>query len=129
MIDNVKEVTNQDGVDIVYDPVGGEYFLKSLKVIKWGGKLLVIGFASGIIPSLPANIALIKGISVLGVRAGEYFRKYPKLKEPAMKNLLSIANKGLITPVIYDSLKLKDAIKALKKIENREVIGRLILKP
>ena len=129
LIDNVKEITNQDGVDIVYDPVGGEYFLKSLKVIKWGGKLLVIGFASGIIPSLPVNIALIKGISILGVRAGEYFRKYPKLKEPAMKNLLSIANKGLITPVIYDSLKLKDAIKALKKIENREVIGRLILKP
>ena len=129
LINNVKEITNQDGVDIVYDPVGGEYFLKSLKVIKWGGKLLVIGFASGIIPSLPVNIALIKGISVLGVRAGEYFRKYPKLKEPAMKTLLSIANKGLITPIIYDSLKLKDAIKALKKIENREVIGRLILKP
>ena len=129
LIDNVKEITNRDGVDIVYDPIGGEYFLKSLKVIKWGGKLLVIGFASGTIPSLPINIALIKGISVLGVRAGEYFRKYPKLKEPAMKNLLSIANKGLITPVIYDSLKLKDAIKALKKIENREVIGRLILKP
>ena len=129
LIDNVKEITNQDGVDIVYDPVGGEYFLKSLKVIKWGGKLLVIGFASGIIPSLPVNIALIKGISILGVRAGEYFRKYPKLKEPAIKNLLRIANKGLITPIIYDSLKLKDAVKALKKIENREVIGRLILKP
>ena len=129
LIDNVKEITNQDGVDIVYDPVGGEYFLKSLKVIKWGGKLLVIGFASGTIPSLPVNIALIKGISILGVRAGEYFRKYPKLKEPAMKNLLRIANKGLITPIIYDSLKLKDAVKALKKIENREVIGRLILKP
>lgn len=129
LIDNVKEITNQDGVDIVYDPIGGEYFLKSLKVIKWGGKLLVIGFASGTIPSLPVNIALIKGISILGVRAGEYFRKYPKLKEPAMKKLLNIANKGLITPIIYDSLKLKDAIKALKKIENREVIGRLILKP
>ena len=129
LIDNVKEITNQDGVDIVYDPIGGEYFLKSLKVIKWGGKLLVIGFASGTIPSLPVNIALIKGISILGVRAGEYFRKYPKLKEPAMKKLLNIANKGLTTPIIYDSLKLKDAIKALKKIENREVIGRLILKP
>jgi len=128
LIDNVKEITNQDGVDIVYDPIGGEYFLKSLKVIKWGGKLLVIGFASGTIPSLPVNIALIKGISILGVRAGEYFRKYPKLKKPAMKKLLNIANKGLITPIIYDSLKLKDAIKALKKIENREVIGRLILK-
>jgi len=129
LIDNVKEITNQDGVDIVYDPIGGEYFLKSLKVIKWGGKLLVIGFASGTIPSLPINIALIKGISILGVRAGEYFRQYPKLKEPAMKKLLSIANKGLITPIIYDTMKLKDASKALKKIENREVIGRLILNP
>jgi len=129
LINNVKEITNQDGVDIVYDPLGGEYFLKSLKIIKWGGKILIIGFASGTIPSMPINIALIKGISVLGVRAGEYYRKYPKLKEPAMNKLLSIANKGLITPIIYDSLKLKDAINALKKIENREVIGRLILKP
>ena len=89
----------------------------------------MIGFASGSIPSLPINIALIKGISVLGVRAGEYFRKNPKFKKPAMDKLLSIANKGLITPVINDTLKLKDADKALKKIENREVIGRLILKP
>ena len=129
MINDVKEITNQDGVDIIYDPIGGEYFLKSLKVIKWGGKILVIGFASGTIPTLPINIALIKGISVLGVRAGEYFRKNPTLKKPAMNKLLSIANKGLITPEIHDILKLKDADKALKKMENREVIGRLILKP
>ena len=89
----------------------------------------MIGFASGTIPTLPINIALIKGISVLGVRAGEYYRKNPALKKPAMNKLLSIANKGLITPEIHDTLKLKDANKALKKIESREVIGRLILKP
>ena len=91
MINDVKEITNQDGVDIIYDPIGGEYFLKSLKVIKWGGKILVIGFASGTIPTLPINIALIKGISVLGVRAGEYFRKNPALKKPAMNKLLSLS--------------------------------------
>ena len=129
MVNNVKEITKNEGVDIIYDPVGGEYFNKSLKVIKWGGKLLIIGFASGTIPTLQVNIALIKGISIIGVRAGEYFRKFPELKENSMNNLLSIANKGLITPVIYDVLNLKDAIKALKKIENREVIGRLVLKP
>ena len=129
MVEEIKEVTKQEGVDIIYDPIGGEYFLKALKTIKWGGKILIIGFASGSIPSLPINIALIKGISVLGVRAGEYFRKYPSLKKPAMEKLLNIANKGLITPIIYDSMHLRDAIKALKKIENREVIGRLILKP
>ena len=66
MVNDVKEITNQNGVDIIYDPIGGEYFLKSLKVIKWGGKILVIGFASGTIPNLPINIALIKGISLLG---------------------------------------------------------------
>jgi NADPH2:quinone reductase len=129
MINEVKEITQKEGVDIIYDPIGGEYFLNALKIIKWGGKVLIVGFASGSIPSLPINIPLIKGISVLGVRAGEYFRKYPNLKKPAMDKILNIANKGLITPVIYDSMPLRDAIKALKKIENREVIGRLILKP
>jgi NADPH:quinone reductase len=129
MVNKIKEITKNDGVDIVFDPVGGENFLKSLKVIKWGGKLLLIGFASGSIPSLPMNIALIKGISILGVRAGEYFRRKPHLKIPAMNTLLNLANKGLITPIIYDSLKLKDTIKALKKIESREVIGKIILNP
>lgn len=129
MVNNVKEITKNEGVDIIYDPVGGEYFNNSLKVIKWGGKLLVIGFASGTIPTLPINIALIKGISIIGVRAGEYYRQFPELKTNSMNNLLRIANKGLITPIIHDALGLKEVIKALKKIENREVIGRLVLKP
>ena len=73
MINKVKEVTKNEGVDIIYDPIGGEHFSQSLKVIKWGGKVLIIGFASGNIPSISTNYALIKGISLLGVRAGEYF--------------------------------------------------------
>tara|TARA_B110000116_G_C16759733_1_gene547750 strand:- start:537 stop:1514 length:978 start_codon:yes stop_codon:yes gene_type:complete len=129
MVNEIEEITKKEGVDIIYDPIGGEYFLKALKTIKWGGKALIVGFASGSIPSLPINIPLIKGISILGVRAGEYFRRYPSLKEPAMNKILNIANKGLITPIIHDLIPLKDTIKALKKIENREVIGRLILKP
>ena len=129
MINDVKEITNQNGVDIIYDPIGGEYFSKSLKVIKWGGKVLIIGFASGDIPSLPTNYALIKGISLLGVRAGEYFRKFPDKKEPALNNLFKIANTGKITPFIYESHSLSKVIEALKKIEQRKVIGRIILKP
>ena len=129
MINEVSEITEKEGVDVIYDPIGGEYFLNALKTIKWGGKILIVGFASGSIPSLPINIPLIKGISVLGVRAGEYFRKHPNLKKPAINKILNIANKGLITPIIHDSIPLRNAIKALKKIEKREVIGRLILKP
>ncbi len=129
MINKVKEVTHNKGVDIIYDPIGGEYFTKSLKVIKWGGKILIVGFASGSIPTLPINIALIKGISILGVRAGEYFRKFPDKKEPALNNLFKIANTGKITPFIYESHSLSKVIEALKKIEQRKVIGRIILKP
>lgn len=129
MINKVKEVTDNKGVDIIYDPIGGEYFTKSLKVIKWGGKILIVGFASGSIPTLPINIALIKGISILGVRAGEYFRKFPDKKEPALNNLFKIANTGKITPFIYESHSLSKVIETLKKIEQRKVIGRIILKP
>ena len=129
MINKVKEVTKNEGVDIIYDPIGGEHFSQSLKVIKWGGKVLIIGFASGNIPSISTNYALIKGISLLGVRAGEYFRRYPKKKAPALKKLFDMANTGNITPLIYKTLPLSECINALKKIENREVIGRIILKP
>ena len=75
------------------------------------------------------NIALIKGISVLGVRAGEYFRRFPDKKEKAIINLFRFAESGLINPKIYKILNLKEVVKGLKMIENREVIGRLILKP
>ena len=88
MINKVKEVTNNEGVDIIYDPIGGKYFSQSLKVIKWGGKVLVIGFASGMIPSLAMNYALIKGISILGVRAGEYFRRFPHKRGASFKKAI-----------------------------------------
>ena len=91
--------------------------------------MATIGFASGNIPSISTNYALIKGISLLGVRAGEYFRKFPDKKEPALNNLFKIANTGKITPFIYESHSLSKVIEALKKIEQRKVIGRIILKP
>ena len=100
MVNKVKEVTANEGVDIIYDPVGGNHFRKALKTIKWGGKVLIIGFASGNIPSLPINIALIKGISIIGVRAGEYFRKFPEKESSAITNLYKIAETGAITPII-----------------------------
>ena len=126
---NILDITFGKGVDIIYDPVGGNYFSNALKCIKWGGKFLIIGFAGGSIPSLPINIALIKGISVLGIRAGEYFRRFPEKKESAISNLFKIAKSGLINPKIHKILNLKQASEGLKMIENREVIGRLILKP
>ena len=75
--DKVKEFTDGRGADVVFDPVGGDVFDESTRCIGWGGRLLVVGFTSGRIPSIPANIPLIKGFSVVGVRAGEYGRRDP----------------------------------------------------
>jgi len=129
MVNKVKEVTANEGVDIIYDPVGGNHFRKALKTIKWGGKVLIIGFASGNIPSLPINIALIKGISIIGVRAGEYFRKFPEKESSAITDLYKIAETGAITPIIYKCFPLNKVKEALQLIEERKVIGKLILKP
>ena len=83
--EKIDDITLGKGIDIIYDPVGGEYFNKALKCIKWGGKYLIIGFAAGNIPSIPINIPLIKGISILGVRSGEYFSRFPEKKSYSIK--------------------------------------------
>ena len=76
--EEVKDLTNGKGADVIYDPVGGDVFDHSIRCINWGGRILIVGFASGRIPELPINMALIKGFSVIGVRAGEYGRKNPE---------------------------------------------------
>ena len=127
--EKIDDITLGKGIDIIYDPVGGEYFNKALKCIKWGGKYLIIGFAAGNIPSIPINIPLIKGISILGVRAGEYFRRFPEKKSDSIKKLFDIAEKHSIKPYIYSKLNLNEAVKGLKMLEERKVIGRIILSP
>ena len=90
---------------------------------------MIIGFANGSVPLLPTNIALIKGVDIIGVRAGEYFRRFPHKKRNATERLFQIADSGGITPRIHSVLPLSQAINALKMIEHREVMGRIILKP
>ena len=127
MKEEVLEITANKGVDLIYDPVGGDIFREALKCIKWGGQYLVIGFAEGSIPTLPMNIALIKGISILGVRAGEYFRRFPEKKESAMDRLHQFAEQGLITPNIYRTIELRNAVTALRMLEKKEIMGRIVL--
>ena len=125
----IMDITNGDGVDIIFDPVGGNSFRNFLSCIKWGGRYLVVGFAAGNIPVLPVNIALIKGISLMGVRAGEYYRRFPEKEEQSTAKILKMANSMLMTPSIYKTLPLANAVDALKMIENKEVMGRIILVP
>ena len=124
--DAVKRITDGRGADVVFDPVGGEVFENSLRCIAWGGRLLVIGFTGGI-GLARTNLVLIKGASVLGVRAGEAARKNPALGKARLNALLQWAEEGRIRPNVSHRLPLEDFAKAMRLLIERKAIGRVAL--
>jgi NADPH2:quinone reductase len=124
--DAVKRITDGRGADVVYDPVGGEIFEQSLRCIAWGARVLVIGFTGGI-GLARTNLVLIKGASVLGVRAGEAARKNPALGVARIKALGEWAEAGKIKPNISHRLPLEDYAKAMRLLMERKAIGRVAL--
>ncbi|HEY4834749.1 MAG TPA: NADPH:quinone oxidoreductase family protein [Bradyrhizobium sp.] len=124
--DAVKRITDGRGTDVVFDPVGGEIFENSLRCIAWGGRVLVIGFTGGI-GLARTNLVLIKGASVLGVRAGEAVRKNPALGEARMKALSQWAEAGKVRPNISHRLPLEDFAQAMRLLIDRKAIGRVAL--
>jgi NADPH2:quinone reductase len=124
--DALKRITGGRGADVVYDPVGGEVFEQSLRCIAWGARLLVIGFTGGI-GLARTNLVLIKGASVLGVRAGEAARKNPALGVARIKALSEWAEAGKIRPNISHRLPLEDFAKAMRLLTERKAIGRVAL--
>jgi NADPH2:quinone reductase len=124
--DAVKRITDGRGADVVFDPVGGQIFEDSVRCIAWGARLLVIGFTGGI-GLARTNLLLIKGASVLGVRAGEAARKNPALAEARIKALLEWAEAGRIRPNISHRLPLEDFAKAMRLLTERKAIGRVAL--
>ena len=125
--DRVLEITDGQGVDVVYDPVGGDVLFQSMRCIAWGGRLLVIGFASGTIPDVPANYALLKSCSLIGVRAGEYARRDPAASARMIKAMLALAAEGKLRPTVHQTMPLTEAVAALDVISSRGVIGKMIL--
>jgi NADPH2:quinone reductase len=124
--DAVKRITDGHGADMVYDPVGGEVFEQSLRCIAWGARVLVIGFTGGI-GLARSNLLLIKGASVLGVRAGEAARKNPALGVARIKALTEWAEAGKLRPNISHRLPLEDYAKAMRLLMERKAIGRVAL--
>jgi NADPH:quinone reductase len=124
--DAVKRITDGRGADVVFDPVGGEVFENSLRCIAWGARLLVIGFTGGI-GLARTNLLLIKGASVLGVRAGEAVRRNPELGEVRLKALLAWAEAGKIRPNVSHRLPLEDYATAMRLLVDRKAIGRVAL--
>lgn len=127
--EQVKEITGGMGADVIYDPVGGDVFDESVRCIAWGGRLLVVGFASGRIPNISANMPLIKGFSVVGVRAGEYGRRAPQAGIENMAAVWDLAAQGKITPYVDCELPLSQWRDAFARMENRQLVGRVIVDP
>jgi NADPH2:quinone reductase len=124
--DAVKRITDGRGADVVFDPVGGEVFENSVRCIAWGARILVIGFTGGI-GLARTNLLLIKGASVLGVRAGEAVRRNPALGETRLKALSEWAEAGKIRPNISHRLPLQDFTPAMRLLIDRKAIGRVAL--
>src|SRR3954464_6127537 len=124
--DAVKRITDGQGADVVFDPVGGEVFENSMRCINWGARLLVIGFTGGI-GLAKTNLLMIKGASVLGVRAGEAVRRNPALGEVRIKALTEWAEAGKIRPNVSHRLPLEDYAKAMRLLIERKAIGRVAL--
>ena len=126
--ETVKELTGGDGADVVYDPVGGDMAQQALRATAWHGRYLVIGFACGDIPNFPANIALLKEASIIGVWWGTWAAKNPQLQTRNMLELAQLVKDGTLTPRVTDSYLIDDYVEAFKVITERRARGKVVLR-
>jgi len=124
----IKEITNEKGVDVVYDPVGGTLSEAALRLMGWKGRYLVVGFASGVIPQFPANLPLLKGCSIVGVFWGSFAEREPIQSLQNFGTLLSWINSGKIKQHIDKIYSLDEAPAALQDLMDRKVKGKAVIK-
>ena len=123
----LKDIVGKKGVDVVYDPVGGDMFEAALRSTAWGGRVLVVGFASGDIPKVPVNLALLKGCSIVGVFWGAFRLNYTKEDNENFEQLFAWYAQGKLKPFTSKTYTLSEAALALNDLKNRKAIGKLII--
>jgi len=123
----MKEITGGRGPDVIYDPVGGELFEQSLRGIAWEGRLIVIGFASGHIPQIPANLALVKNCDIIGVYWGSYRARRPEQVRRSFATLLNWYVEGKLHPHVSHRLDLAEAARAMMLLAERKATGKVVL--
>ena len=124
----IKELTQNKGVDVIYDPVGGDYTEAAFRGIAWEGRFLVVGFAAGSIPKIPLNLPLLKGASLVGVFWGAFAMKYPKRNMQNALTLMQWFEEGKLNPHIHRICALEDSPKALEEMMSRKVKGKLVVR-
>ena len=127
--DKVKTLTRGRGADVIFDPVGGDVFDESVRCIAFDGRLLVIGFTSGRIATVSTNMPLIKGFSVVGVRAGEYGRQFPDKGRENVETIWNWAREGKVHPRVHAEFPLEKAMDAFAMLWNRKVVGKVVVTP
>lgn len=127
--ERVKALTGGRGADVIYDPVGGDVFDESTRCIAFGGRILSIGFTSGRLPTLPVNIALIKGFSVHGVRAGEFGRQFPEKGRENTAAIWKLAEDGKVKPRVHHEYPLDQWREAYETLAQRTVVGKTLIRP
>jgi NADPH2:quinone reductase len=125
--ERITDLTAGKGVDVVYDAVGGSYTEPALRSLAWRGRLLVVGFATGEIPRIPLNLALLKGCSIVGVFWGDFARREPKLFAESVRRLGDWYREGKLKPHISATFPLEQAAEALKLMAERKVKGKVVL--
>ncbi len=125
----LKELGGENGIDVIYDPVGGAYSEAALRAIAWEGRFLVVGFAAGDIPKLPLNLTLLKGCDVRGVFWGSWTERKPNEHRANMAEIVRFAADGKLSAHVHGTYPLRDASRALKDIAARKVMGKVVLKP
>jgi NADPH2:quinone reductase len=125
--DKVKELTGGKGADVVYDPVGGDFSEQAFRAIAWDGRFLVIGFASGPIPAMPLNLALLKGASLVGVFWGSWAARAPMESRKNFDELIAMIDGGKFSPLVTEVYSLDDYKAAFASISERRAKGKVIL--
>jgi len=125
--EKVKELTDGRGADVIYDPVGGDLFDQACRCINWNGRLLVVGFTSGRIPEYKANLALLKGSSMVGVFLGRFRKEEPAEYEKNFAELLDLYGAGKLKPIVTQSFAVKDYVQAFNIFTERRVMGKVTL--
>jgi len=125
--ERVKAITGGRGADVIYDPVGGDAFDASLRCVAWGGRILIIGFASGRIPQIPANIVLVKNVDIIGFYWGSYQARKPELLRQCYTQLFRWFDEGKLKPHVSARFDLADAARALDSLRQRKATGKVVL--
>ena len=122
-----KELTKGAGADVIYDPVGGDFSEQAFRSIAWDGRFLVIGFASGPIPKIPLNLALLKSASMVGVFWGSWATQFPQESRQNFTEILAMIDKGEFSPLVTDTYPLEQYQDAFRCIDERRARGKVVL--